>query len=557
MIEATELVCWVDPVLRDTWQNSVVLNLGLNDRSHGSEQVKALLKIIWPMLCIICLQITLSRNSIFMKFLNCPFYFNRANTSGKLWSSDVVLANGTSCSTCDGEPVFKTERWSFRTSQLCHLSLVYHTCDEARVITRCCPGRTVQSCVLAVLWMPCTAGRAETISGPHNCGSAPAQPFMWICSRCPSRCSQRQEAFPPTPGTSYARPSERGLSLPGTAGLMVRLDDIRGLIQPTQLYDSTMRDQLVANKCCFYTGWQAESPRKGSGYNKTPKLCQMRAERSAARGSREFPFVQARPPGPCAGWAPGRGGGAKRGQRLRWSRRSSLCNLPEHAAGQGSAADIAKALMCADLWQQPRASPAWGQAGRRWQPRGQGPRSAAGPAPPAAAPRPRAQTGTAPRWRHRASSSRRPGGGDGAAGDAPPLRDTAAPVPPPVSRCPGAAGRARCAGDSPAGRGGAGALRDGAGGARPPCVGLSPSPLPLGAFAFTSWALAICFLAQGLKPRPRNEEGSVRGARHFLLRFCVFPDDPAGAAVHLPAAVGAGVQLHFRQRQQCQSLRAE
>lgn len=62
---------------------------------------------------------------------------------------------------------------------------------------------------------------------------------------------------------------------------------------------------------------------------------------------------------------------------------------------------------------------------------------------------------------------------------------------------------------------------------------------------------------QGLKPRPRNEEGSVRGARHFHLRFCVFPDHPAGGAVHLPAAVGAGVQLHFRERQQCQSLRAE
>lgn len=109
---------------------------------------------------------------------------------------------------------------------------------KARVITQWCPGRTVQSCVLAVLWMPCTAGRAEAVSELHNCGSAPAQPFVWICSRCPSRCSQRQEAFPPIPGTSYARPGEQGLSLPGTAGLMVRLHYIRGLIQPTQLYDS-------------------------------------------------------------------------------------------------------------------------------------------------------------------------------------------------------------------------------------------------------------------------------------------------------------------------------
>lgn len=124
---------------------------------------------------------------------------------------------------------------------LCHLSVVYHTCDKGRVITRGCPGSTVQSCALTVLWMPCTAGGAEAVSEPHNSGSAPAQPFMWKCSRCPSRCSQRQKlftAFPLTPGTSYARPRERDLSLPGTAGLMVRLHDIRDLIQPTQLYDS-------------------------------------------------------------------------------------------------------------------------------------------------------------------------------------------------------------------------------------------------------------------------------------------------------------------------------
>lgn len=163
--------------------------------SHGSEQVKALLKVIWPMLWIICLQITLSRNSIFMKFLNCPSYFNRANTSGKLWSSEVLLAKGTFCSTCDGEPVFKTERWSFRMPWLCHLSLVHHTCDKARISTRCCLGKTVQSCMLAVLWMPCTAGWAEAVSKPHNCGSAPAQPFTWKRSGC----SQRQETLHPAP----------------------------------------------------------------------------------------------------------------------------------------------------------------------------------------------------------------------------------------------------------------------------------------------------------------------------------------------------------------------
>lgn len=151
--------------------------------SHGSEQVKALLKIIWPMLWIIYLQITLSRNSILMKFLNCPSYFNRANTSGELWSSDVLLAKGTFCGTCNGEPVFKTERIPW----LCYLSLVYHTCNKARTITRCCLGRTVQSCVLPVHWMPCTAGWAEAVCKSHNCGSTPAQPFTWKCSSCSNR----------------------------------------------------------------------------------------------------------------------------------------------------------------------------------------------------------------------------------------------------------------------------------------------------------------------------------------------------------------------------------
>lgn len=114
-----------------------------------------------------------------------------------------------------------------------------------------------------------------------------------------------------------------------------------------------MRDQLVANERCFYTRWQAESPRKGSSYNKTSKLSQLRAERTAARGSStpRFPFGQARAPGPAqAELQAGAAALNEASDAADRALRSSLCKQPERAAGPGSAerrgAGIPRVLMC-------------------------------------------------------------------------------------------------------------------------------------------------------------------------------------------------------------------
>lgn len=151
----------------------------------------------------------------------------------------MLLAKGTFCSTCNGEPVFKTERWSFETPS--YVTSPWYTARVTRpesllgvVLGGQCRAVCSPCCACCVQQGEKRLYLNRTAAGPHqhnlSCGNAAGAP-----EAVPTGT---QGLSPDTWQQLCQTQRETDLSLPGSAGLVVRLQDIRGLIQPTQLYGS-------------------------------------------------------------------------------------------------------------------------------------------------------------------------------------------------------------------------------------------------------------------------------------------------------------------------------